>query len=420
MTDLLTTGRRRAATAARAALPAALLLAAACSDPVDIVRPDTPAGGDLFARYVALGNSLTAGYQSGGIDDSTQRESYAYLLATRSMETRFAYPSLAAPGCPPPIANFQTQARVVIGTAANGGAVCGLRAQAGLTEILNNVAVPGATSFDLIARTTASSNTLTTLILGGVSQVAKALAADPTFVSVWIGNNDVLAAAVSGVLTATPGVLPGVTPPATFAANFNTIADSLALGESLEGGVAIGVINVTAAPILFPAAVILNPQFKAGFDQFAGRATTVLPNCTGSTSLLSFQLASAIRSGAHPAVISCRKGDFPQSALVGDLFVLDAAEQTSITATVTAYNAAIRAKADALGWAYYDPNPALAALRANNTIPPFPNLADPINPFGPAISLDGVHPRRPAHVIVANGVAAAINAEYGTSLGAVQ
>ena len=65
-------------------------------------------GGTLFTSYVALGNSITAGYQSGGINDSTQQRSYAVLLA-RQFGTRFAIPSLAMPGCAPPISNFNTQ-----------------------------------------------------------------------------------------------------------------------------------------------------------------------------------------------------------------------------------------------------------------------------------------------------------------------
>src|SRR5437868_12037877 len=65
--------------------------------------------GDLFNSYVAIGNSITAGYQSGGIIDSSQRRSYAFLLA-QSMGTRFAYPSIAGRGCPPLVTSFLTQA----------------------------------------------------------------------------------------------------------------------------------------------------------------------------------------------------------------------------------------------------------------------------------------------------------------------
>jgi hypothetical protein len=34
----------------------------------------------VFARYASLGNSITAGFQSAGINDSTQQRSYARLL----------------------------------------------------------------------------------------------------------------------------------------------------------------------------------------------------------------------------------------------------------------------------------------------------------------------------------------------------
>ncbi|HEU4628303.1 MAG TPA: SGNH/GDSL hydrolase family protein [Gemmatimonadaceae bacterium] len=403
--------------AARTGVLAAAALLAACADDPEIVAPPTPGGGSLFASYVALGNSITAGYQSGGINDSTQQESYAYLIGTQAMETRFAAPLVADPGCPPPIANFQTQVRGDPANPAYTDVTCLLRDRTSLTPVLNNVAVPNTFVVDPISRSTANSNALTTLFLGGVSQVAKALQARPTFASVWLGNNDVLAAGVSGVVVPTSGISPGITPAATFAETYNEVLDSLTAAPTLQGGVLIGVVDVTNAPVLFPAAALFNPAFKAGFDQFAGGAVTLLPSCTPTTtSLISFRIVSAMRDGTHPRVIACEKGQFAPSPLVGELFVLDAGERQAITDAVTAYNAAIQARAEALGWAYVDPNPALAALRAAGAIPPAPNLADPVNPFGTYISLDGVHPRRPAHVLVANAVIDAINATYETSL----
>src|SRR4051794_11953680 len=80
----------------------------ACTNDTTLLGPK-PANA-LFTSYVALGNSITAGYQSAGINDSTQRQSYALLLAT-AMNTRFAYPSLLSPGCPPPLSNLLTGAR---------------------------------------------------------------------------------------------------------------------------------------------------------------------------------------------------------------------------------------------------------------------------------------------------------------------
>ena len=399
----------------RGALAAALVAgAAACGDDTpDVVAPSDVAGG-LFGSYVALGNSITAGYQSSGINDSTQRESYANLLAQQIYGAEsgqyFRYPSLTAPGCPPPL-NSLTGTRVG-GTAAP---LCSLRNPASVVATLNNVAVPGSTVADLTRPTaTDTTNALFTLFLGGRSQVQRAVEARPTFATVWIGNNDVLDAAVRGVLVPTAGLTAGVTSVANFVTRYDAIIDSLQTAPTLRGGVLIGVVDVTNAPILFTAQALLNPAFKAGFDQYVGKTTTVLPNCAGSTSLLSFGIVTFLRSrpAAEQAVIGCAKNSVPNNPVVGDYFILDAAERTSVQTTVTAYNAYIRAKADSIGFAYVDPNTLLVPLRTSGQIPATPNLANPGQPYGTFISIDGVHPARPAHVAVANALIAAIKAKY--------
>ena len=57
-------------------------LTAACFSNEKLNSPSVPTGGAIFARYVAMGNSITAGFQSAGINDSTQQQSYARLLAS--------------------------------------------------------------------------------------------------------------------------------------------------------------------------------------------------------------------------------------------------------------------------------------------------------------------------------------------------
>jgi lysophospholipase L1-like esterase len=398
------------------AIAAAAMVAtmAACADngPTEVVPPPTPVD-PLFASYVALGNSLTAGYQSGGINDSTQQLSYPSLLA-QAMKTRYAYASLAAPGCPPPIVNFQTQARLAGGTSAT----CGLRSVMSITTALNNVAVPGALAADPTSPSTSASNALTTFILGGKTQVAKAADADPTFISAWIGNNDVLSAAVSGVLAPTPGVSSGVTSESDFEASYGAMVAALKAIPTLKGGILIGVLNVAAVPALFPVAALQNPAFKAGFDQFAGGTTTILPNCLaapGNQALVSIQIIAQMRSGAHPRVIACAPNSIPGTA-VGNIFILDATEQASLAATVAGYNTFIKSQADANGWAYYDPNPLLLSLKGSGCIGTVPNLANATQPFGPCISLDGIHPTVKANQAVTADLIAAINAQYKTHL----
>jgi hypothetical protein len=407
----------------------------------ELVVP-TATQGDMFNSYVAIGNSVTAGYQSQGITDSTQRRSYALLLA-QSMGTRYAYPSIATPGCPPLIASFLTQLRTV-GT----GTTCGLRAVPS-ADILNNVAVPGATSLDPTSTSTAASNTLTTLFLGGKTQVERALMANPTFVTIWIGNNDVLGPVVSNGGTTggpTPS-LPAITSQTQFQTNYAAMLNPLKAQNGNLKGVLLGVINVANLPVMFPAAAFANAQFKGGFDQIAcgtvlapaptstcnaTKQTVIDASCNsapGNTALINMFLAFQMRTGAYGTnIIACARGGasgglpYP----IGDALILDPGEQTTVAAAVTGYNTYIKAKADSAGFLFYDPNPTLLALRALGTaITNIPNLASGTATFGTQMSNDGVHPAAAIHLTLANALITLINTApaakssdggYGTKL----
>ena len=179
-----------------AAAALGLLLAASACENETVNRPFSNVPVDpLFERYVSMGNSITAGYQSGGINDSTQLQAYPVLLA-RSMRSPFFVPLMRRPGCPPPYTNVFTQARVSGGTPTT----CALRVvPAQAPPYVSNTAVPGAEVIDIYNNldTASNANTLTSFILGGMTQAQMMERAEPTFVSVWIGNNDVLGAATS-------------------------------------------------------------------------------------------------------------------------------------------------------------------------------------------------------------------------------
>jgi lysophospholipase L1-like esterase len=397
-----------------ALLLGAIGMATSCTDGGDVVAPAP--NDPLFSSYVALGNSITAGYQSGGINDSTQKQSYAVLLANQ-MHTRFAYPSLVSPGCPPPIANLLTGARV--GGATSTATTCLLRSASSVTATINNVAVPGIATIDPVSvggtPGAQNSNPLVQLILGGETMVQKALDNHPTFATVWIGNNDILAPALGGFPA-------GATPVETFKSNYAKDIDALVAGAPGIKGVLIGVVQVAGAPLLFQAGLIEASQLvKGAATQVAGRPVALDPTtCAGANAgaLINFQALAAIRSrpAAAPGTIFCQKVAGGGQNDPGDNGVLDITEQASVTTTINAYNAYIKAKADSIGFAYYDPNPALAALHASGAIPPFPNLTSTTAPFGQYFSLDGVHPAAGAHVVIANELIALINATYKTSL----
>jgi hypothetical protein len=246
-------------------------------------------------------------------------------------------------------------------------------------------------------------------------------------VSIWIGNNDILGPAVSDGRTAT--ITAGMTSVTQFQTNYNAMLDQLTAGAPGLEGVLAGVVNVTSAPIMFPASALTNAAFKAGFDALAGTATTVDPSCltggAGATSVINtfmaFQIRTAGAAGGFPPIIACVPGGASGAlpAPVGDILVLDPTEQATITTRVTAYNTHIQSRATALGWAYYDPNATLTALRmANVLIRQVPTLGA-TNTFFTGMSLDGVHPAALVQREIANALIGVINTAYGTTLALV-
>ncbi|HEY9227668.1 MAG TPA: SGNH/GDSL hydrolase family protein [Gemmatimonadaceae bacterium] len=397
-----------------ALLVGALAWLSACNSDATVVSPRVT--NELFLNYVAIGNSITAGFQSDGINDSTQAQSYAVLVAGQ-MGTRFAIPALAKPGCRPPINNFQTQTRVTLpGQPASTATTCLLRTGASATTVLNNVAVPGITSFDPTLTGgatgyTQNNNPLMELILGGKTMVQKALEARPTFATVWVGNNDVLQPAITGLPST-------ATPQATFEANYNKMIAELVTGAPGVKGVLIGVVQTSNAPVLFTAAALQIQAFRDGLTAAAGMPLTIDASCsspTGIQSLIGFPLIAQIRARALPPIIACLKTSTPP---IGDIFILDATEQVQAKAIVDGYNTFIKSKADAIGFAYYDPNTTLARLTPLDPVlsTKVPNLASPTATFGAFVSLDGIHPTAAAHIQIAKDLIAVINTKYGTNL----
>lgn len=378
----------------------------------------------IFQRYVSLGNSITAGFQSAGISDSTQQRSYAVLLG-RAMGTSFNYPRLNGRGCPPPFTNNVTQARVGGGTATT----CDLRVP--VSGTVNNLAVPGARVQEVLSNfgvPVSSSNALTTFFLGGKTQLDRMTEAEPTFVSVWIGNNDVLGALTS---QSNPGDPALVTPLATFTAQYDSVLDAIEAVGAKAALLSVG--DVSVIPYASKGAIwfCLKNGNGAGGDcpaplpprnpQLQGIPTfTVNANCApiapagGGLSILVpwtvglTKLSTAI-AGA-PASINCAV----------DNEVITTAELTGLVTAVQGFNAHIQAEATRRGMAYFDINPTLGALVANGTIPQFPNIAgaavgQPVT-FGTLFTLDGVHPSAAAHRIVVDSLASTINKFYNTSL----
>jgi hypothetical protein len=420
-------------------LPLALIALVGACDNEELIPPTANPDlvDPLFARYVAFGNSITAGLQSGGINDSTQERSYAVLLAEQ-MGTEFNVPLLNRPGCPPPFTNIFTQ--TVVGDPGPLG--CALR-DPDIPELLNNVAYPGAEVLEALtyfdpAIFPSETDVFRTFLLGGHTPLEAARPVQPTFVTAWLGNNDVLGAILD---EANPGDPAQVTAPADFAASYAEFMDSLDAFGTIQGGLLIGAVHAAAAPYLTQGRV------WKGFELQYDAATSPLNALDVTNACLTFQAIPGTSDTAWTSVPFAVGGPAlglaqarVDSVLGGDLapgdletVVIDCADDTqAVTAAevlnmfgaVAQYNAAIEAEADARGWAYLDPNALLAQVSADTTavrqFPAFPGTAAPAitvsEPFGWALSLDGIHPSSQTHFMLTQALIQVINAVYGTSI----
>jgi lysophospholipase L1-like esterase len=405
----------------------AALVAAGCQND-QLTPPAVPAyaNGALFQRYVSMGNSITSGFQSGGIDDSTQKRAYPVLLAGVMGGDPFYYPSLAGIGCPPPYTNIFTGSRLGGGT----GTTCFFRTP-GAVPYISNVAVPSAEVLDIAKNgpgAGTNSNALTELFLGGRTQLQAMAAVHPTFVSVWIGNNDVLGA----VLAANAGDSTLITPVATFQTEYQNVVSGVAATGAKA--ILIGVANVTEIPYVSQGATYWAirygfvpgqpgdtfPTADSSFHVDALCAPSVLGG-KGDSILVPFPFGGTLLAAAAAGVddtLHCVKS---QTIPIDTTHytTVQPAELRKLLTTVVAYNSYIANAATTNGWAYLDPNPVLDSLRANPLeVAPFPAFGAPCStsPFGLAFSCDGFHPSAATHVLIARHLVQAINAKYSSAI----
>ena len=390
----------------RLSLAAGLVLAAVGCSNEDLITPPVPLykGGAMFQRYVSMGNSITAGVQSGGINDSTQQQSYVALVAGK-MGSPFYYPSLNPPGCPPPFTNIFTGARVLGGTSTT----CALR-NPNIPPFLTNVAVPGAEVIDGISnfpKPGTNSNALTLVMLGARTQTQAMMDARPTFVSVWLGNNDLLGAVEAGDTTL-------ATDTAAFRTEYAQVLDSIDATGASAVLIAVGLGHL--------ANNVVVPFFSRGSTwyglwasgAFAPAPFTVAANCApprGDTVIVSFAYGFGLlaASQAGPDTLSCTAAP-----------VVEPPEVAFFVRLQLEYNAIIQALAAAHGWAFTDSvNTTLDSLAGvPNQFAPFPNSAVACSgsPFGLAFSCDGIHPNQGTQLLIARKLVRAINAKYGSAI----
>lgn len=231
--------------------------------------PELTAGAADFSTFVSLGNSLTAGFTDNALFIASQENSFPNILSQKFALVgggAFTQPLMndnvgglllgGNPVIDPVSGNRLFAPRLVFGGAgpvplesSNPNAMSttdfALNNPAGP---FNNLAVPGAASFHLLApgygnlgNFPAAANPYAIRIANSDATLLElAVAQSPTFFSLWIGNNDVLGYATSG------GAAGALTDQGTFDFAYNTLITNLtATGAD---GVVANIPDVTSIP----------------------------------------------------------------------------------------------------------------------------------------------------------------------------
>ncbi|WP_299182550.1 G-D-S-L family lipolytic protein [uncultured Aquimarina sp.] len=224
-----------------------------------------------FSTYVALGNSLTAGFTDGALFIEAQENSMSNILAqqfalvgggtftqplmsdniggallggTPILNPRFYFYSDPDPS-PPNLSGPR-----LLGTTPtdNIPEMPTTEISTGLSGSFNNMGIPGAKSFHLLANGYGNIAGLPNLANPyfvrmatdpNASVIEDAMAQNPTFFSLWIGNNDVLGYALTGGDGTDP-----ITDTATFNGAYNALVASLTSGGAK--GVIANIPDVTS------------------------------------------------------------------------------------------------------------------------------------------------------------------------------
>lgn len=433
------------------------LLFYSCEPEIDAY--EYTSGSADFSRYVALGNSLTAGYADGALYKEGQQNSWPMMLSNEFK--KFGGGDFPQPLMPnddgvgvsatPQGYYFRTKTILgfntdCLGTTSMSPVPSNPNAtqeqlQADLMTPVagpfNNFGIPAAKSFHFIAPGYGDMNGIPLgtanpffvrmtdqTIAANATAIGIAAERDPTFYTVWVGANDALLYGISG------GMGDVLTPQETFGFAMNTILEVMS-SKGAKG--AIGNIpEITSIPFFTTVppngyvvtqgqADTLNMflgslgfEYQAGPNYFIVEDTTAVPLGFRQMKEGEFLLLTVPQDSLKCAFWG---GFNPYTQLpvpIPGQYVLDATEKSALNAAVSGYNATIRTLADQYGLAHVDMNAYLQTAESGLVYNGETFTSSFIT--GNAFSTDGVHLTPKGYVLVANQFIEAINQKFGSNV----
>ena len=457
------------------------------------------AGDADFSTYVALGNSLTAGFADNALYMSGQEDSYPNIMAQQFGFVGggdFTQPLTSDDLGGLLLGGVQISGnRLVLSADENGNPFPAPLDGTPTTDVttsatgpFNNMGVPGAKSFHLVtpgygsvagvANGSANPWFARFATSESTTVLADAVSLNPTFFSLWIGNNDILGYATSGgsgvdqTGNLDPSTYGGfdITDPNVFAAAYSAQVDALTANGAK--GVLLNIPDVTSIPYFTtvpPQSIPLDAAtagaVNAQFTLYNGALGQLVAGGFISAEEAAIRQINFVEGVNYPIMIDVDLTDVtailigagldPQTAgLLGQLrqvksddlvvitaasvlgttpdpsnplnilgvtlplpnsLVLSSTEQARVAAAGAAYNAVIEGLAAANELGYGDMKSALADVAANGA---FYNGGVLTSTFvtGGAFSLDGVHPSPRGYAFTANTIIDIINTTYNASI----
>ncbi|MFL9844698.1 SGNH/GDSL hydrolase family protein [Flavobacterium rhizosphaerae] len=320
----------------------------------EVTNSDYSSGDADFTTYVAVGNSLTAGYMDGTVFRTGQQYSFPNLLAQQFALVgggAFTQPSYEEDvdnlGGISGIPGFSTRLIINASTSSPepiaGTSTITLTPQA---KAYNNMGVPGAKSFHLLNPGYGNAANLSlgmanpyfvrTATSPNATVIDDATSLNPTFFTCWIGANDVLSYATTGGIgvnqegNINPATYGGndITDPNVFAGTYSAIIDKLTANGAK--GVVATLPNVTSIPFFTTV-----PYAPLSPDALGGTATITQLN----TSLYGpmKQVLTLLGAGDRVNLLSDTAAN---PVIIKDETLTDLSAQLTAAFTLAGYDAA--------------------------------------------------------------------------------
>jgi hypothetical protein len=405
-----------------AALALATLALAGCGKLKALTAPGAGSGSADFRVYVAMGTSISAGVQSGGLVVTHQQKAFPYLFAKQVGAPAFTIPSVSADGLPP-LLRITSLSPLVI---SNAGRVPGVPTNFAQPSAYHNMGVPFSLLLDVADSTNYYGGPLPRdpvayAVFGAIVRhrgtiLSEALSLAPTFLTIEFGSNEVLGPASVG--SGAP-----VMSSFEFALALTGVMNALAAGAPNAKFAIVNVPDVNTVPLVttFPPFVLdasgqpLRRDDGTPRTLFGNESVTPDSLAPNDFVLLSAADSLAIGVGFPVGTRSYLTGAPGNGRPLPDKLVLSHAEAAQLQGVIDNYNAAIDSVATGRGGALVDLNRLLKAAATTGIRYQGTTYTDQFVTGG-LFSLDGAHPDDLSQGLLANALIDAVNARFGASI----